>query len=75
MAIMAASPTHDDDASVHVHQGGARTMNGERPLTGQLMLWSASLDLADHAALDPGEPHDLDWHPDVGMATNLGTRS
>jgi glycine oxidase len=76
---MAASPTHDDHASMHVHQGGAATVNAKRPLTGPPTLWSATLDPADQAVLDPGVPDDLDRHPDVlvvgggviGLATAL----
>jgi len=50
-------------------------VSGERPLTGQPTLWSATLDLADHAALDPGVPDDLGRHPDVGVAADQGTRA
>jgi glycine/D-amino acid oxidase-like deaminating enzyme len=54
-------------------------VNTERRPTGQPTLWSATLDPADHAALDPGVPDDLDRHPDVlvvgggviGLATAL----
>ncbi|HZD71285.1 MAG TPA: hypothetical protein VFA45_20995 [Actinomycetes bacterium] len=34
-------------------------------MTERQTLWSAALDPADHAALDPGVPDDLDSHPDV----------
>jgi glycine oxidase len=54
-------------------------VNTERHPTGRQTLWSATLDPADHAALDPGVPDDLDRHPDVlvvgggviGLATAL----
>jgi Pentapeptide repeats (9 copies) len=56
-------------------------VNTERRLIAQPTLWSATLDPADHAALDPGVP-DLDRHPDVlviggdviGLATALFCR-
>jgi glycine oxidase len=57
-------------------------VNTERRATGQQTLWLATLDTADHAALDPGVPDNLDRHPDVlvigggviGLATALFCR-
>jgi glycine/D-amino acid oxidase-like deaminating enzyme len=54
-------------------------VNTERWRMEQPTLWSATLDPADHAVLDPGTPGDLDRHPDVlvvgggviGLATAL----
>jgi glycine/D-amino acid oxidase-like deaminating enzyme len=57
-------------------------VNTERWRMEQPTLWSATLDPADHAVLDPGTPGDLDRHPDVlvvgggviGLATALFCR-
>jgi glycine/D-amino acid oxidase-like deaminating enzyme len=62
---MVATRAHDNHAGRHVHQGGEAIVNTQRRLIGQPTLWSATLDPADRALLDPGVPDDLDRHPDV----------
>jgi len=76
---MVASRAHNGHASRHVHEGGEAMTNTHRRPIRQPTLWSATLGPADHAALDPGVPDDLDRHPDVlvigggviGLATAL----
>lgn len=79
---MVGSRAHNADAGMHVHQHGSARVNTDRLLKAPPTLWSATLDPADHAALDPGVPDDLDRHPDVlvigggviGLATALFCR-
>ncbi len=79
---MVASRVQDTHASRHVHEGGEPIVSIQRRPIGQPTLWSATVDPADHAMLDPGVPDGLDRHPDVlvigggviGMATALFCR-
>ena len=63
-------------------QRSVATVTTERALRGRPTLWSATLDPADRAVLDPGVPDDLDRRPDmlvvgggvIGLATALFCR-